>query len=134
PGVRPRGHPSLHRGRIWGCRGKDLFTRPRHPGRPNLGLMVTGPGGNQLPAGVILSAIGLFGMMYLSPASVSPSEYPEQVSSKDFATALGLVLTIGNIGAVVFSYVYMLGTELGSFDLGWWLIAGLSVLCVIVII
>ena len=80
---------------------------------------------------VILSAIGLFGMMYLSPASVSPSEYPEQVSSKDFATVLGLVLTLGNLGAVVFPYVYTLGTELGSSDLGWWMIAGLSALSVL---
>ncbi|GAA2032446.1 hypothetical protein GCM10009720_11050 [Yaniella flava] len=77
---------------------------------------------------VVLSLIGVFGMMYLSPASVSPSEYPEEVSSQDFATALGLVLTLGNLGAVVVPYVYTLGTQLGSSALGWWLVAGLSAL------
>ena len=75
---------------------------------------------------VTLSAIGIFGMMYLSPASVSPSEYPEEVASRDFATALGLVLTLGNLGAVIFPYVYTLGTQLSSSALGWRLIAVLS--------
>lgn len=83
---------------------------------------------NSMMLWVVLSLIGIFGMMYLSPASVSPSEYPEDVSSQDFATALGLVLTLGNLGAVVFPYVYTLGTELGSSSLGWWMIAALSAL------
>src|SRR5690625_2806649 len=77
---------------------------------------------------VVLSLVGIFGMMYLSPASVSPSEYPEEVPSQDFATALGLVLTLGNMGAVIFPYVYTMGTQMGSSAIGWWLIAGLSAL------
>src|SRR5690625_3029362 len=80
---------------------------------------------------VVLSLVGIFGMMYLSPASVSPSEYPEEVPSQDFATALGLVLTLGNMGAVIFPYVYTLGTQLGSSSVGWWLIAALSALSIL---
>lgn len=125
------GIPGSILGGIWADRAKKFLSTLWIPAALIVVLLVLIPVANNILLWVILSAIGLFGMMYLSPASVSPSEYPEQVSSKDFATALGLVLTLGNLGAVVFPYVYTLGAQLGSSDLGWWMIAGLSALSVL---
>lgn len=125
------GIPGSILGGIWADRAKKFLSTLWIPAALIVALLALIPVANSIMLWVILSAIGLFGMMYLSPASVSPSEYPDQVSSKDFATALGLVLTLGNLGAVVFPYVYTLGTELGSSDLGWWMIAALSALSVL---
>lgn len=75
---------------------------------------------------VVLSAVGLVGMMYLSPANVAPGEFEDEIPRHEFATALGLVLTLGNLGAVVFPYVYALGTEQVISSVGWWLIGALS--------
>lgn len=75
---------------------------------------------------VVLSAVGFVGMMYLSPANVAPVEFADEIPSHEFATALGLVLSLGNLGAVVFPYVYALGTEHISSSVGWWLIGALS--------
>src|SRR5699024_865714 len=125
------GIPGSILGGIWADRAQKFLSTLWIPAALIVVLLVLIPVANSVLLWVILSAIGLFGMMYLSPASVSPSEYPEQVSSKDFATALGLVLTLGNLGAVVFPYVYTLGAQLGSSDLGWWMIAGLSALSVL---
>lgn len=125
------GIPGSILGGIWADRAKKFLSTLWIPAALIVVLLALIPVANSIMLWVVLSAIGLFGMMYLSPASVSPSEYPDQVSSKDFATALGLVLTLGNLGAVVFPYVYTLGTELGSSDLGWWMIAALSALSVL---
>lgn len=122
------GIPGSILGGIFADRAKKFLSTLWIPATIIVVLLALIPLVNSVLLWVVLSLIGVFGMMYLSPASVSPSEYPEDVSSKDFATALGLVLTLGNLGAVVFPYVYTLGTQLGSSSLGWWLIAGLSAL------
>lgn len=124
------GIPGSIIGGIYADRSKKFLSTLWIPAVVIVVLLALIPLVNSVLLWVVLSLIGLFGMMYLSPASVSPSEYPEEVSSKDFATALGLVLTLGNLGAVVFPYVYTMGTELGSSALGWWMIAGLSALSV----
>lgn len=124
------GIPGSIIGGIYADRAKKFLSTLWIPAAVIVVLLALIPLVNSVLLWVVLSLIGLFGMMYLSPASVSPSEYPEEVSSKDFATALGLVLTLGNLGAVVFPYVYTMGTELGSSALGWWMIAGLSALSV----
>lgn len=125
------GIPGSIIGGIYADRAKKFLSTLWIPAAVIVVLLALIPLVNSVLLWVVLSLIGLFGMMYLSPASVSPSEYPEEVSSKDFATALGLVLTLGNLGAVVFPYVYTMGTELGSSALGWWMIAGLSALSVL---
>lgn len=122
------GIPGSILGGIFADRAKKFLSTLWIPATVIVVLLALIPLVNSVLLWVVLSLIGIFGMMYLSPASVSPSEYPEEVSSQDFATALGLVLTLGNLGAVVFPYVYTLGTQLGSSALGWWLIAGLSAL------
>lgn len=122
------GIPGSILGGIWADRAKKFLPTMLIPAALIVVLLALMPLANSVFLWVILSAIGIFGMMYLSPASVSPSEYPEEVSSQDFATALGLVLTLGNLGAVVFPYVYTLGTEIHGSALGWWMIAGLSAL------
>ncbi|WP_150119318.1 MFS transporter [Enteractinococcus helveticum] len=122
------GIPGSILGGIFADRAKKFLSTLWVPAAIIVVLLALIPLVNSVVLWVLLSLIGIFGMMYLSPASVSPSEYPEEVSSQDFATALGLVLTLGNLGAVVFPYVYTLGTQLGSSALGWWLIAGLSAL------
>lgn len=125
------GVPGSILGGIWADRAKNFLSTLWIPAVLIVVMLALIPVANSHVLWGILSAIGLLGMMYLSPASVVPSEYPDQVASKDFATALGLVLTLGNLGAVVFPYVYTLGTELGSADLGWWMIAGISALTVL---
>lgn len=125
------GIPGSILGGIFADRAKKFLPTLWIPAVLIVGLLALIPLVNSVLLWVVLSLIGIFGMMYLSPASVSPSEYPEDVSSQDFATALGLVLTLGNLGAVVFPYVYTLGTQLGSSALGWWLIAGLSALSIL---
>lgn len=122
------GIPGSILGGIFADRAKKFLSTLWIPAAIIVVLLAFIPLVNSVLLWVVLSAIGVFGMMYLSPASVSPSEYPNEVSSQDFATALGLVLTLGNLGAVVFPYVYTLGTELGSSAIGWWMIAGLSAL------
>lgn len=122
------GIPGSIIGGIYADRAKKFLSTLWIPATIIVVLLALIPLVNSILLWVVLSLIGIFGMMYLSPASVSPSEYPEEVSSQDFATALGLVLTLGNLGAVVFPYVYTLGTQLGSSALGWWMIAGLSAL------
>lgn len=122
------GIPGSIIGGIYADRAKKFLSTLWIPAMAIVVLLALIPLVNSVFLWVVLSLIGVFGMMYLSPASVSPSEYPEEVSSQDFATALGLVLTLGNLGAVVFPYVYTLGTQFGSSALGWWMIAGLSAL------
>lgn len=120
------GVPGALLGGIYADRAKRFMPTLWIPAAVIVVLLALIPIVNSSVLWVILSAVGVFGMMYLSPANVSPSEYPDEVPSQDFATALGLVLTLGNLGAVVFPYVYALGTEYGSSSIGWWLIAGLS--------
>ena len=120
------GIPGSIIGGIYADRAKRFLQTLWLPAAAIVALLALIPLTNSVMLWVTLSAIGIFGMMYLSPASVSPSEYPEEVASRDFATALGLVLTLGNLGAVIFPYVYTLGTQLSSSALGWWLIAVLS--------
>lgn len=122
------GIPGSILGGIFADRAKKFLSTLWIPATIIVVLLVLIPLVGDVMLWAVLSLIGIFGMMYLSPASVSPSEYPDEVPSQDFATALGLVLTLGNLGAVVFPYVYTLGTQLGSSALGWWLIAGLSAL------
>ena len=125
------GIPGSILGGIFADRAKRFLSTLWIPAAIIVVLLVLIPFVNSIMLWVIMSLIGVFGMMYLSPASVSPSEYPDEVPSQDFATALGLVLTLGNMGAVIFPYVYTLGTEMGSSALGWWLIAGLSALSIL---
>ena len=125
------GIPGSILGGIFADRAKRFLSTLWVPAAAIVVLLALIPFVNSIMLWVVMSLIGVFGMMYLSPASVSPSEYPEEVPSQDFATALGLVLTLGNMGAVIFPYVYTLGTEFGSSALGWWLIAGLSALSIL---
>ena|GEM_PF-6955779 len=125
------GIPGSILGGIFADRAKKFLSTLWIPAAVIVALLAILPLVNSVMLWVVLSLIGVFGMMYLSPASVSPSEYPEEVPSQDFATALGLVLTLGNMGAVIFPYVYTLGTQLGSSSVGWWLIAALSALSIL---
>ena len=125
------GIPGSILGGIFADRAKRFLSTLWVPAAVIVVLLALIPFVNSVMLWVVMSLIGIFGMMYLSPASVSPSEYPDEVPSQDFATALGLVLTLGNMGAVIFPYVYTLGTEIGSSALGWWLIAGLSALSIL---
>lgn len=122
------GIPGSIIGGIFADRAKKFLSTLWIPAAVIVVLLALVPLVNSVLLWVVLSLVGIFGMMYLSPASVSPSEYPEEVPSQDFATALGLVLTLGNMGAVIFPYVYTMGTQMGSSAIGWWLIAGLSAL------
>lgn len=76
----------------------------------------------------VLCAAGFLGMFYLSPATVSQAEYPEDIRPQDQATALGLILTLGNAGAVVFPSVYAFGAETLNPTIGWWMLGGLGTL------
>src|SRR5699024_12709130 len=79
-------------GGIYADRAKRFLQTLWLPAAAIVALLALIPLTNSVMLWVPLSAIGIFGMMYLSPASASPSEYPAEVASRDLATALGLVL------------------------------------------
>lgn len=122
------GVPGAILGGMYADRAKKFMPTLWIPAGVIVVLLVMIPFANSAALWVVLSAVGLFGMMYLSPANVSPGEYPNEVPAQEFATALGLVLTLGNLGAVIFPYVYALGTEQANSSVGWWLIGALSAL------
>ena len=125
------GIPSSILGGIWADRAKKFLSTLWIPAALIVVLFGTDSSGKQHPA--VGPPQCNWPLRHDVPVAGQclPLEYPEQVSSKDCATALGLVLTLGNLGAVVFPYVYTLGAQLGSSDLGWWMIAGLSALSVL---
>ncbi|WP_280416707.1 MFS transporter [Nocardia carnea] len=82
-------------------------------------LLISIPFANSITVWIILAGVGFLGMMYFSPCTVSPGEYPDEIASRDFGTALGLVLTLGNCGSILFPYIYGRVTELSGPDTGW---------------
>ena len=48
------------------------------------------------------------------------------VTFRKVSTALGLVLTLGNVGAMIYPTVYAVGADLAGPGFGWWLLAGIS--------
>ncbi|WP_342659759.1 putative sulfoacetate transporter SauU [Rhodococcus ruber] len=73
-----------------------------------------------------LACIGFLGMMYFAPCTVSPGEYPDEISPRDYGTALGLVLTLGNVGAIVFPYLYGNLSERTGTVTGWLALASVA--------
>ncbi|WP_268952404.1 MFS transporter [Saccharopolyspora karakumensis] len=82
----------------------------------------------------VLGGIGLVGMMYFAPCTVSPGEYPDEVLTQDFGTALGLILTLGNAGAIAFPYIYAVTAESAGKSAGWWALAGIAGLTTMVFV
>lgn len=74
----------------------------------------------------VLGGIGFLGMVFFAAFATSPAEYPDEVPRQDFATALGLILTLSNIGAVIFPYIYAVTTDATSATTGWWVLAAIS--------
>lgn len=77
---------------------------------------------------VALPIIGILGSMYFSPATVAHAEYPDEVSPRDYATAFGLVLSLGNVGAFLFPYVYSVSAGYVGARWSWLVLAALSAL------
>ncbi|WP_165943890.1 MFS transporter [Saccharopolyspora karakumensis] len=75
---------------------------------------------------LVQAGIGLVGMMYFAPCTVSPGEYPDEVATNDFGTALGLILTLGNAGAIAFPYIYAVTAEHAGKSVGWWVLTGIA--------
>lgn len=75
---------------------------------------------------VVLIGIGIFGAMYFSPCVVAPGEYVGEISPRDFGTALGLILTLGNAGAIIFPFLYGSLAESTSFITAWITLAALG--------
>lgn len=87
-------------------------------------LVVVLPYSNDVSLWFVLGAIGFAAMWFFAPITVSPGEYPDEVDPRDFGTALGLVLTLGNVGAVACPYLYGLMTQAHGATAGWWAVAG----------
>lgn len=75
---------------------------------------------------VALPVIGILGSMYFSPATAAHAEYPDEISPQNYATAFGLVLSLGNVGAFLFPYVYSVSTGYVGARWSWLVLAGLS--------
>ena len=75
---------------------------------------------------VALPVIGILGSMYFSPATVAHAEYPDEISPRNYATAFGLVLSLGNVGAFLFPYIYSVSTGYVGPRWSWLVLAGLS--------
>lgn len=75
---------------------------------------------------IALPLVGILGSMYFSPATVAHAEYPDEVSPQNYATAFGLVLSLGNIGAFLFPYVYSLSTGYVGARWSWMVLAAIS--------
>lgn len=68
---------------------------------------------------IAIAGIGFLGSMYFAIVVVAPGEYEDEISPRDYGTALGLILTLGNAGAVLFPYVYGVMAEKVASNLGW---------------
>ncbi len=75
---------------------------------------------------IALPVIGILGSMYFSPATVAHAEYPGEISPHNYATAFGLVLSLGNIGAFLFPYVYSVSTGYVGARWSWLVLAAIS--------
>ncbi|HZK32707.1 MAG TPA: MFS transporter [Corynebacterium sp.] len=73
-----------------------------------------------------LPLIGILGSMYFSPATVAHAEYPEEISPQNYSTAFGLVLSLGNIGAFLFPYLYSLSTGYVGPRWSWMVLGAIS--------
>ena len=75
---------------------------------------------------VVLPLIGILGSMYFSPATVAHAEYPDEISPQNYSTAFGLVLSLGNVGAFVFPYVYSVSAGYVGERWGWMVLGAIS--------
>lgn len=75
---------------------------------------------------IVLPIIGILGSMYFSPATVAHAEYPEDISPQNYATAFGLVLSLGNIGAFLFPYIYSVSTGYIGPRWSWMVLAAIA--------
>lgn len=76
-------------GGIYADRAKKFLSPLWIPATAIVVLLALIPLVNSTLLWVVLSLTGIFGMISLSPPSVSAPEYPEEVSRQNFATALG---------------------------------------------
>ncbi len=75
---------------------------------------------------VALPVIGVLGSMYFSPATVAHAEYPGEISPQNYSTAFGLVLSLGNVGAFVFPYVYSISVDYVGPRWSWMVLGAIS--------
>ena len=75
---------------------------------------------------IALPLVGILGSMYFSPATVAHAEYPDEVSPQNYATAFGLVLSLGNIGAFLFPYVYSVSVDHVGPRWSWMVLAAIA--------
>jgi len=125
------GMPGAIIGGMVSDRAKRLLPTLWIPSACLVALMALLPVSGEILIWLVLCAIGFFGQMYFSPAIASPAEYSEEIQPQDVGTALGLVLSLGNAGAILFPYLYAVTAESVSSDAGWWLISGISALAIL---
>lgn len=77
---------------------------------------------------LVVLGSGAVAAMYFSPCVVAPTEYTEEISPRDFGTALGLVLTLGNVGGILFPILYGTLAEGVGFTTAWVALGGLCAL------
>ncbi|WJZ18751.1 putative sulfoacetate transporter SauU [Corynebacterium guangdongense] len=75
---------------------------------------------------VALPLIGILGSMYFSPATVAHAEYPGEISPQNYSTAFGLVLSLGNVGAFLFPYIYSVSVGYVGPRWGWMVLGVIS--------
>lgn len=75
---------------------------------------------------IALPLIGILGSMYFSPAAVAHGEYPDEISPANYSTAFGLVLSLGNIGAFLFPYIYSVATGYVGARWSWMVLAAIA--------
>lgn len=84
------------------------------------------------PAGTWVGAlaVGFLFIFLFTPISAAPSEYA-YIPLKDYATAVGFLITLGDVGAFVDPLIYAkVATAFGAAT-AWWVIAGITLVCCI---
>ncbi|MEB3370526.1 MFS transporter [Saccharopolyspora mangrovi] len=120
------GIPGSVVGGVWGDRSPRFLPTLWIPGAVMVVLLAALPFAGGVSIWFVLAGIGLVGSMYFAPCTVSPSEYPDEVPVQDFGTALGLILTLGNAGAIAFPYIYAVTAESAGKSAGWWTLTAIA--------
>lgn len=74
---------------------------------------------------IVQGGIGFLLMFLFAPLAASPAEY-EEIAAEDFATGVGLVLLLCNLGAVIDPVIYASVTESFNPTAGWLAVAAVA--------
>nr|WP_218681414.1 MFS transporter [Rhodococcus qingshengii] len=123
------GIPGALIGGFFADRARRYLLTVAVPAAIAVACMAVAPFAGPVLFGALLTVIGFMTMAAFAPVTAVPSEYPGEISPRDYGTAMGLVLTLGNVGAILLPYIYGTAAEQFNTTAGWLtlaIVAGVS--------